>query len=338
MLPFLRPTSADDLPQLLALYNSCAGGRALFDPITVEEFHALFLPDTPFANPDDAASRKFCLTAVSETGECLGFASGSVSPSAPNAYITCVVTKYEGRGIGKALLLALEAELKSFHPALAHYRIMFYNPALLRWRVPETGGALHPGMPGVDLGSRAYVWFQNMGYRNYTFFNAYYKKISGGVPEPEKILEKRKANEARGLRVTLYDRAKHGSLEPLLDSLGSAGWRGTLLRNEARAVPLPLMVAVDETSPDENGRAFVCGFAGPMLREESGRGYFAGIGIHASYRQCGLGSTLFAALCRGLSDVGADYMTLFTGENGTARKIYEAAGFRTARSFAGMEK
>ena len=335
----IRPTYPDDVPELLSLYNSCAGTRALFDPITADEFRTLFLPDVPFPNPDHADSVKVCLTACDASSELFGFAAGNTVPGSTNGYITCVVTKYERRHIGKALLAELEAKLRRINPALAKYRIIFYNPALLRWVVPETDDALHPGMPAMDVGSRAYVWFQNMGYRNLVFLNAYYKKISGDdVTYPEKISKKMKENEQRGLRITLYDRQKHGSFLPLIESLGSADWRSAILRNEAREHPLPMMVAVDESSPDENGRAFVCGFAGPMERQDCGRGYFAGIGIHEDYRNCGLGSTLFAGLCRGLADVGADYMTLFTGEDSTARRIYEAAGFRAARSFAGMEK
>jgi len=335
----IRPTHPDDVPELLSLYNSCAGTRALFAPITGGEFRTLFLPDVPFPNPDHADSVKLCLTACDGSGELLGFAAGNTVPGSPNGYITCIVTKFERRNIGKSLLAELESGLLRVNPALTKYRIIFYNPALLRWTVPETDGALHPGMPAMDVGSRAYVWFQNMGYRNFVYLNAYYKKISGNdVTYPEKIARKMAENEQRGLRITQYDRTKHGSFLPLIESLGSADWRGAILRNEAREHPLPMTVAVDESSPDENGRAFVCGFAGPMERQDCGRGYFAGIGIHADYRNRGLGSTLFAGLCRGLAETGADYMTLFTGESGAARKIYEAAGFRAARSFAGMEK
>ncbi len=93
-----------------------------------------------------------------------------------------------------------------------------------------------------------------------------------------------------------------------------------------------------ETLEKNGGRGFVCGFAGPLRREENGRGYFAGIGIHSDYRSRGLGSCLFAALCRGLKSVGADYMTLFTGTDGTASRIYEKAGFTPAARFSAMEK
>ena len=33
-----------------------------------------------------------------------------------------------------------------------------------------------------------------------------------------------------------------------------------------------------------------------------------------------------SSLCAGLKDLGADYMTLFTGTDGTAARIYENAG------------
>ena len=47
---------------------------------------------------------------------------------------------------------------------------------------------------------------------------------------------------------------------------------------------------------------------------------------------------MFASLCIGLKEIGAQFMTLFTGENNPARNIYEAAGFKIVKSFADMRK
>ena len=52
----------------------------------------------------------------------------------------------------------------------------------------------------------------------------------------------------------------------------------------------------------------------------------------------GAGTALFASLCMGLKDMGAEYMTLFTGENNPARNIYRAAGFKIVRTWANMRR
>ena len=82
----------------------------------------------------------------------------------------------------------------------------------------------------------------------------------------------------------------------------------------------------------------VIGFSGPLKVQKSMRGYFTGIGIHSEYRGYGAGSVLFSALCKHLKDLGAHYMTLFTGENNPARHIYEREGFQIVRSWADMRK
>ena len=52
----------------------------------------------------------------------------------------------------------------------------------------------------------------------------------------------------------------------------------------------------------------------------------------------GAGKVLFGRLCTGLRDLGAKYMTLFTGETNPARNIYEAQGFKIVRTWADMHK
>ncbi len=84
-----------------------------------------------------------------------------------------------------------------------------------------------------------------------------------------------------------------------------------------------------------NGK--IIGFTGPLRVQESGRGYFAGIGIHSGYRGFGLGNVLFHTLCRTLKEMGASYMTLFTGETNPAGQIYSKAGFKIVKSWADMD-
>nr|WIF88234.1 GNAT family N-acetyltransferase [Acholeplasma laidlawii] len=82
----------------------------------------------------------------------------------------------------------------------------------------------------------------------------------------------------------------------------------------------------------------VIGFTGPLIVEPNKRGYFAGIGTHSEFRGFGLGKALFAKLVMGLKNLGAYYMTLFTGENNPARRMYEKEGFKIVRTFIDMRK
>ena len=82
----------------------------------------------------------------------------------------------------------------------------------------------------------------------------------------------------------------------------------------------------------------VAGFTGPIYPEPSGRGYFAGLGVAPQYEGHGLGTLLFNRLCLAERACGAQYMSLFTGVNNPAQRIYQAAGFTPRRYFAVMIK
>jgi Acetyltransferase (GNAT) family. len=82
----------------------------------------------------------------------------------------------------------------------------------------------------------------------------------------------------------------------------------------------------------------VVGFAGPMIRQKNGRGYFTGIGVVKEHEGHGLGTILFYKLCKEEKAVGAGYMSLYTGADNPAGKIYRQAGFVTVQEFAVMRK
>ena len=50
------------------------------------------------------------------------------------------------------------------------------------------------------------------------------------------------------------------------------------------------------------------------------------------------GKPVFCEMCARHRNGGADFMSLYTGEDNPARNIYESAGFRIVRSFADMRK
>ncbi len=314
-------------------------------PLTEEQAQALFLPDAPFPPGSAGEGRtKVFLALADESGNTTGLIAGNAGAADDTAYVTVLMTDREGgegEAVRRALLSSMETALSGINPRLRRMRWVFYNPALLPWRLPEPFSACcHPGAPGVMASDPAMGTLAVDGWREFAPLTVYARPLSD-YEIPAALTGRMKENAERGLYTELYDPALHGSFLPLLDALGSADWRRAVLGNAESANPLPMMIAADrspETLAKNGGRGFVCGFAGPLKRTEDGRGYFAGIGIHPDYRSLGLGSCLFAALCRGLKAIGADYMTLFTGTDGTAARIYEKAGFAPAARFSAMEK
>ncbi len=304
-------------------------------PIDGEEAAALFLPGHPLPDPSLSA-QKTAIFAQNDATDA-GFAAGNAAPGSETGYVTVLLAADDG--MRRALLDELTAAMRAENPSLKRLRWVFYNPCLLRWRLPGPGRFEHPGLPGVPEDSALHAFLLARGWRDFAQMNVYLRPLAD-YRIPGGLRARIEVNAAAGLSVRLWDPARDTSFTPLTDALGSDDWRRTLAANEASPAPLPVMIAADErevTRAEHGGRALVCGFAGPMRRTENGRGYFAGIGIHPDYRRRGLGATLFASLCEGLRALGADYMTLFTGSDGAARHIYEAAGFEVRRTVSAME-
>ena len=90
---------------------------------------------------------------------------------------------------------------------------------------------------------------------------------------------------------------------------------------------------------DLNAGGLVVGYTGPLsVTGTPGRGNFCGIGVRTEYRGRGIGKPVFCEMCARHKGGGADFMSLYTGEDNPARNIYESAGFRIVRSFADMRK
>ena len=327
--------NASDAQRIADAYNRMTADAGLL-PIGSGEAAALFLPGAPL--PDPALTAEKTAIFAENDGIAAGFAAGNAVPGTETGYVTVLLARDDG--LRRALLDRLTAAMREKNPSLRRLRWVFYNPCLLRWRLPGPEGFEHPGLPGVPEDSALFGFLRGEGWRVFARMNVYARALTD-YRIPDALREKMTENAASGLSVRLRDPLTDGSFAPLADALGSEDWLRTLAANEASPSPLPVMIAADEREEvraKNGGRAFVCGFAGPMRRTENGRGYFAGIGIHPDYRRRGLGSTLFAALCVGLRGLGADYMTLFTGADGTARRIYEAAGFEARRAVSAMER
>ena len=180
------------------------------------------------------------------------------------------------------------------------------------------------------MSSFAYTFFKKCGYKEFAIQNSYYRDIRT-YQFSDKTSSNIKKLEDSNIKIVYYDKKKHLGFDELFDDLNSESWRKEILevsRQEQDGDPI-LVVDID-------GK--IHGFTGPLRVQESLRGYFAGIGIHSNCRGFGVGGVLFSALCKGLKNQGAEYMTLFTGEGNPARNIYEKEGFKIIKSWSNMRK
>lgn len=303
-----------------ALFNALAArGDILYKPFeTPEAFGAFFL----------AESADLKRVALGGEG---AFAAGCYVPESGKAYITFVGVCPERRrqGVGSAILAALEEALTALSGE-TKYECSFLNPMNFAWNIPGFPGHDHPNAPGVDVAGSGYIFLKNCGYRDFAHQNSYHIDLPNYKFPPD--IEQRKARlKERGIEITLFDPARHSGLEELVEDLNSPLWKKEILGNAAKpGGGDPLLIV------DQGGKAM--GFTGPMAVQPSGRGYFAGIGVHSACRGGGAGKVLFSSLCASLRDMGASFMTLFTGETNPARNIYEAAGFKIVRSWVDMRK
>lgn len=323
-----------DAKRLCAFWNSFAEKEFPHKSLSLDDFVPLWMEDTETA-------KKVTFLAV-EGDEVIGFANGCYVSGKQVGYITFVLVSpaFRRQKIGTRLLITLENELQSIAPVeLTGYEVTFFNPINLEWLVPGTPRHDHPNAPGVDMGSTGFIWIKNCGYRCAAYENSYYQPIQS-FSYSDAILAKMEQQKVQGLGIEYYDPEKHYGIEELMEDLGSDDWKMHIFGNLKKEKPDPILIAYSAKKEDldDKGRAKAIGFTGPLRVQESGRGFFAGIGVHSAYRQYGLGKVLFSGLCNSLKEMGAGYMTLFTGEENPARNIYESAGFKIVKSWSVMRR
>ena len=260
----------------------------------------------------------------------VGMASGTVSPERRVGYLSylCVAPDCRRKGLATALMEELEEALAA-DPVVEKLEVVFHNPVQLPWYVPHGNGDYHPCLPGVDKSSGLYLFLKNRGYRDYATQNCYYRRMSDYTDKPS-IAATRERLLSEGIELTLYDPDKHHGLPELFDNINNPGWKAHVLAR----LDLPIVVAVDL-----NEGGLVVGYTGPLsVSGTPGRGNFCGIGVRTEYRGRGIGKPVFCEMCARHRNGGADFMSLYTGEDNPARNIYESAGFRIVRSFADMRK
>lgn len=242
-------------------------------------------------------------------------------------YFTCLIADavHDTDETAQTLFGALEASFRA--KGKTYGAVTFFNPMRLPWVIPGTPGYEHNNMPGIAADLPLHGRMLRRGYRETSRECSMFRDLSDfTVPDSAGAFAAKLAKQ--GFAIGRYDSERHTGLHEMLVSFENPDWMKQVTEAAEKRMLLPVALAGSR----------VAGFAGPVYPEPTGRGYFAGIGIMPEYQHRGLGSLLFYRLCEEEKQVGAKYMSLFTGEDNPAKKIYESAGFRTARVFGVMLK
>ncbi|WP_276355310.1 GNAT family N-acetyltransferase [Cohnella caldifontis] len=307
---------------VIALWNAEAV-REGYKELTDRSFGEIFRTNRYF-DPENT----FVLL---DGGSVKGFACGCTGDDLPlgdaAGYITCIMLAEEIRSdvhFG-TMLDALEKRFRALGKKQAD--VLFFNPMMLPWYIPDTPKHEHNNAPGLPVDGALYPFLLSRGYAERTREEAMYLPLAG-FAIPEEIRTKEASALADGYAVGVLDPDSVHGVPDMLEKLNNPLWSKEIPQCLRDGVPVVLAAC----------RGVAAGFAGPVIRQENGRGYFAGIGVHPEHEGHGLGTLLFFKLCEAFRDIGTDYMSLYTGKSNPAKRIYEKAGFRTVREFAIMRK
>lgn len=318
----IRTYVPGDAGAIFEIWNS-VGLSMGYAPLTMEKLGSLFLK-----HPDFSPKHTFLLE---EQGELLGFVSGCTGEHIPKGtergYFTALMLRPQAdtRENTAALLSALEDSFREAGRSVC--AVTFFNPVRLPWILPGTPGHQHNNLPGIPTDLNLYDRMISLGYREAAREQAMYLSLED-FSVPQAIEERARRMAREGYTVARYDSQRHRGLREMVDALGNPMWSAEI--PAAGESGLNLLVGLSGDT--------CAGFTGPIYPEETGRGYFAGIGVAPQYERHGLGKLLFYRLLQQEKLAGAEYMSLFTGEDNPARHIYEEAGFRVVRRFSVMLK
>lgn len=293
----IREVNNNDVLEVITIWNKSKNDNDfLYSKLTEEKFIKLFLEEN-----DDI--EKFNIVAIDD-GKVVGFGSGLNQRKADKAYITMILVEesYRRRRVGTSILDVLENKIKD-EWKVEKSEISFFNPVNLNWDVPYKNGVDHPNAPGVDYSAIAFKFFLANGYDDSVKQNSYYINLVNFNKE-EMIRQYNTRLIANRVECVFYDKDVHYGFDELFTNLNNELWRNVINENLAKENSNPILILAKDNK--------VVGFTGPLHVQESKRGYFAGIGVDPEIRNCGGGKVLFYSLCKGLKDMGAKYMTLFT--------------------------
>ncbi|MBH5319769.1 GNAT family N-acetyltransferase [Paenibacillus sp. GSMTC-2017] len=308
--------------QVIALWNEEAVKDG-YKEMTEESFHNIFLRNTYF----DRENTFVWL----QGGFVQGFACGCTGNDLPlgdvAGYITCIILRETYRTDARFKMLLDVMELRFEQLGKKQAEVLFFNPMQLPWYIPETARHEHNNAPGFPVGSKIHQFLTSVGYIDRATQCAMYLLLSE-FKVPLNIVSKEEKAALLGYRVELFHQERHSGLNEMLDGLANPLWKKEINRSVKEGAPVVIAVCND----------VAVGFAGPVIQGKNGRGYFAGIGVLPEHEGHGLGSSLFFRLCEAFQSSGTEYMSLYTGSNNPAIRIYEKAGFTTVKTFAIMRR
>ncbi len=321
-MKMIHQYKVEDTEGIISLWNRAAV-KIGYKEMNIARFSEIFA-ENPYFHPNHTFVMR-------EEGAVVGFACGCVDDDIPlgkiSGYITCILLD-EQRETSDNYRKFMDLLEESFAKAgRVQSDILFFNPMMLPWYIKGTNHHEHNNAPGVFKNSRLYKELLNYGYAERTTECAMYMSLDDYII-PATITEKVKKAAKAGYQVALFDKNMHHDLDTMLQKLGNPLWEKEI--KQAANEGAPVLVAA------KNGRTV--GFAGPIRRQESGRGYFTGIGVNKEHEGYGLGTILFFLLCQEEKKVGAQYMSLYTGNTNPAARIYLQAGFHIVEEFAVMRK
>lgn len=294
-----------------------------YKELTEQTFERIFT-----ANPYFDSQNAFVLL---EQNEVKGFACGCTGDDLPlgevAGYITCIVLAddFQTDENYQGMLDALERRFQQLGKKQGD--VLFFNPMLLPWYIPGTPKHEHNNAPGVPIESKLYAFLLQAGYVERAKECAMYLKLDDfTIPVDIKAKESKAAVD--GYTVELFDPKKHNGVDEMLNGFNNLLWQREIGQSTAEGVPVVIAAY----------KGKVIGFAGPVIRQDNGRGYFAGIGVIPEHEGHGLGSILFFKLCEAFRSIGTEYMSLYTGSSNPAIRIYEKAGFTTVKQFSVMRR
>ena len=318
----IRNYSSSDAQALLEIWNT-AGVNSGYAPLDMEKFKKLLLEHQEFS-----PEYTFLLE---EGGEVLGFVNGCTGDHIPRGdvrgYVSCLILK-EAADTEENTAKLLEALENAFRKAgRIHSAVTFFNPIRLPWIIPGTVDHQHNNCPGIATDLKLYPRMLARGYKEAAQEMAMHKSLAD-YETPEWIEQRAEKMAAVGYTVARYDASRHEGLEEMVEALNNSMWSAEI--PAAGKAGMDLIVGLCGNT--------CAGFTGPVYPEETGRGYFAGIAVAPQYEHHGLGKLLFYRLLQREKEVGARYMSLFTGVDNPARFIYLEAGFEVVRTFSVMLK
>lgn len=296
------------------------GGRFGYAPLSEAKFWEILLEHPAF-------SPEFTLV-LEDKGHVRGFVSGCLEEQSGDiGYMGCLLLEEQTDTVENTALLIGALEDAFRKEGIRYCAVSFFNPIRLPWVIPGTDNHQHNNLPGVPTDMPLYERMQALGYEETSRECGLYYDLATHRT-PEWVEEKAVRMEQRGYTVARYDSCHHRGLEEMAQSLGNPQWSVEI--PAAGKAGMDLLVGL---------KGNVCaGFTGPVYPEETGRGYLSGLAVAPQYERNGLGTLLFYRLLQREKEVGARYMSIFTGVDNRAKNIYLEAGFRIVRTFAVMRK